>query len=59
MLSTAQQVGGSVGVALTGVVVFRAVPRGWDHAFATGCVFGLVLILVGLFLLLALPRTRR
>ncbi|MCO5968587.1 MFS transporter [Actinoallomurus soli] len=40
VLSTAQQVGGSVGVALIGVVVFRAVPRGWDHAFATGASSG-------------------
>ncbi|GLY74507.1 MFS transporter [Actinoallomurus iriomotensis] len=56
VLSTAQQVGGSVGVALVGVVYFRAVPHGWAHAFAAGCGFGLTLVLVGLVLLLALPR---
>ncbi|GLY83874.1 MFS transporter [Actinoallomurus iriomotensis] len=56
VLSTAQQVGGSVGVALVGVVYFRAVPHGWAHAFAAGCAFGLALVLVGLVLLLALPR---
>lgn len=59
VLATAQQVGGSVGVALVGVVVFRAVPRGWDHAFAAGCAFALVLVLAGLTLILALPRTPR
>ncbi|GAB3987503.1 MFS transporter [Actinoallomurus acanthiterrae] len=56
VLATAQQVGGSVGVALVGVVAFRAVPRGWDQAFAAGCAFALVLVLAGLALLLALPR---
>ena len=56
VLSTAQQVGGSVGVALVGVVAFRAVPRGWDHAFTAGCAFALALVLAGLALILALPR---
>lgn len=55
VLSTAQQVGGSVGVALVGVFVFRAVPHGWAHAFTVGCVFALVLVLVSTVLLAALP----
>jgi len=56
VLSTAQQVGGSVGVALVGVVYFRAVPHGWPAAFAAGCAFGLALVLISLVLLVALPR---
>jgi EmrB/QacA subfamily drug resistance transporter len=56
VLSTAQQVGGSVGVALVGVVYFRAVPHGRPDAFTAGCAFALALVLVSLALLAALPR---
>jgi len=52
-------VGIAIGVALVGVVFYRAVPRGWSAAFSTGCGFGLVLVLVSLALLTALPRTAR
>jgi EmrB/QacA subfamily drug resistance transporter len=56
VLSTAQQVGGSVGVALVGVVYFHAVPYGRGAAFTAGCVFGLALVLLSLALLGALAR---
>lgn len=56
VLSTAQQVGGSMGVALVGVVYFHAVPDGRGAAFTAGCVFGLALVLLSLALLAALAR---
>jgi MFS family permease len=56
VLSTAQQVGGSIGVALVGVVYFHAVPHGRGTAFAAGCVFGLALVLLSLALLAVLAR---
>jgi MFS family permease len=56
VLSTAQQVGGSVGVALVGVVYFHAVPHGRAAAFSAGCVFGLALVLLSLALLAVLVR---
>lgn len=55
--SAGRRIGG--GVALVGVVYFRAVPSGSSGAFAAGRVFGLALVVVSLALLVALPRTVR
>ncbi len=44
-LSTMQQIGNSVGVAVTGVIFFGAVPHGYAHAF------GLSVMELGLMLL--------
>ena len=44
-LSTMQQIGNSVGVAVTGVIFFGAVPHGYAHAF------GLSVMALGLMLL--------
>jgi predicted MFS family arabinose efflux permease len=46
LLSTMQQVGNAIGVALIGVVFFGAVPRGYAHAFELSTV-ALAALLVG------------
>ncbi|MEV4256182.1 MFS transporter [Spirillospora sp. NPDC049652] len=57
VLSTAQQAGGAIGVALVGVV-FYEVHSGVPHAFAAGLVFLLVLDVLVAALVQALPKAR-
>lgn len=57
VLSTAQQVGGSLGVAVIGVVFFDAVPGGVTHAFTASLYVLAALTLVTAVLVQALPRT--
>jgi MFS family permease len=45
-LSTMQQAGNTLGVALTGVIFFTALPSGYDHAF-TLALAALAILLVG------------
>ncbi|HEX3733323.1 MAG TPA: MFS transporter [Mycobacteriales bacterium] len=57
-LSTAQQVGNAVGVAIIGPIFFGALPAGYDHAFELGleglvCMIGALVVLT-----LALPARR-
>ncbi|MCP2340429.1 MFS transporter [Actinomadura rupiterrae] len=57
VLSTAQQAGGAIGVALVGVVFYGA-HGGVPHAFATGLDLLIVLDVLVAALVQALPRTR-
>ncbi|WP_026412304.1 MFS transporter [Actinomadura oligospora] len=57
VLSTAQQAGGAIGVALVGVV-FYGVHGGVPHAFTAGLVFLLVLDVLVAALVQALPKAR-
>ncbi|MEV5570554.1 MFS transporter [Spirillospora sp. NPDC052269] len=57
VLSTAQQAGGAIGVALVGVVFYGA-HGGVPHAFTAGLVFLLVLDVLAAALVQALPKAR-
>jgi EmrB/QacA subfamily drug resistance transporter len=64
VLSTGQQVGGAVGVAVVGVFFFDALtPHGsrvaqYAHAFGTAAILNLAIAAVATALLLALPRQK-
>jgi len=65
VLSTAQQVGGALGVAIIGVLFFSALgptthshTGRYTHALAVGAVFTLAMAAVSTALVLALPATR-
>jgi predicted MFS family arabinose efflux permease len=59
LLSTVQQVGNAVGVAVVGVVFFGAVGGGYPHAFAVS-VAALAALLVGVAVCaVRLPSSRR
>lgn len=64
VLSTAQQVGGILGVALIGVLFFGALPHAghnrtgaYAHALAIGCTFNVAATVLATMLAFALPRT--
>jgi predicted MFS family arabinose efflux permease len=57
-LSTAQQVGNAIGVAITGVVFYGLLPRGYRAAFGSSVAeMGLLLLSVAA-LALIIPRPR-
>jgi len=63
MLSTVQQVGGALGVALIGIIFFGALGAGggapadrYAHALATAVVYNLAVMIAACALLCALPR---
>jgi MFS family permease len=58
LLSTAQQLGNALGVAIVGVVFFPALRRGYAHAFASSLVELGVVTLVVVALATLLPRHR-
>jgi EmrB/QacA subfamily drug resistance transporter len=60
VLSTAQQVGNTLGVAVVGAVFYGALGGGFDHAFATAvlAILGACLAVAALVALLGRPATR-
>jgi EmrB/QacA subfamily drug resistance transporter len=59
VLSTGMQVGGAVGVALIGVVFYRAIGHGIPAAFQAGLVFLIIVELAAAALVQFLPRPAR
>jgi EmrB/QacA subfamily drug resistance transporter len=66
VLSTAQQVGGSVGVAIIGVLFFDSLtrsghggPEAFGHALAIGVSFNVVVSVIAAILVFSLPRPAR
>ncbi len=57
VLSTAQQIGGALGIAVIGVVFFDAVTGGVTHAFTVSLHVLAALTLVTAALMQALPQT--
>jgi predicted MFS family arabinose efflux permease len=60
ILNTVQNIGNALGVAITGVVFFGAVPGGYGHAFGVSVteLAGVGLTVAALALLLAAPARR-
>jgi hypothetical protein len=65
VLSTGQQVGGTLGVAIIGVLFYGALAHpsqgaaSYAHAFATGLSFNLAVAVITFLLLFALPQLAR
>jgi predicted MFS family arabinose efflux permease len=59
VLSTGMQVGGAVGVAVIGVIFYRALAHGFPAAFGAGLVFLIVVELLVAVLIQFLPRAAR
>jgi MFS family permease len=64
VLSTAQQVGGALGVAVVGMIFFGALGRsgggagGYAHALAVAAIFNVAVAAVATVLVLALPKAK-